>query len=255
MRHAESEFNKMQQEWAEKHSLPKSHLCRELRFLNDPHVVDALLTSSGIDQCREASREIAEKYPNIKYVLLSPMRRTVATAVESLRDVHNGLEWKIVPWLREILNSNCDIGYHTIEYLEQHPHIDASELENDKLWFLNFYHECPETRHSTKLRELHGEDPRVETILEYMDQSFGTMEKPFQLLFRAEKAREVIRQFIQDKESQGIAVNDDEILVVSHSKILKAFYGTFDAEGNVQPGYEHFEFKNAEIKPYDIVME
>ena len=80
------------------------------------------------------------------------MRRAVETAVLLLEGYSNSLEWKILPWFREILLSQCDFGYYTHDYLKEHPYIDASELGDDRLWQLNYYIET-DRQHASKLRE------------------------------------------------------------------------------------------------------
>ena len=225
------------------------------RFKNEPKdIVDSLLTDTGYEECKKANKEILEKHNNIKYVLLSPMRRTVATAVEVMKDYPFDPEWKIIPWLREVLTSSCDVAVHSIEYLRQYPHINHDELEGDNLWFLKYYHECPDAQHRAKLLKKYEENPVVETILEYLSEVYPNMERSFQMEVRVEKAREAIRKFIEEKATQGTVVENDEILVVTHSRVIRHLFGAIDDAENLKPGMEWAIPNNAEIKPYSLEL-
>ena len=255
MRHAESVFNKVHEEWAAANNQPREHMGKDIRFASEPkEIIDALLTDQGIDQCKKANQEILGKYKNIKYVLVSPLRRTVATALEAMKDFPTDTEWRVLPWLREALTSNCDVAVHSIEYLKEHPHIKHDELEGDNLWFLKYYHECPDAQHQAKLLKRYEESPAVETILDYMSEAYPNMERPFQLDFRANKVREAVRKFIEEKTTQGVEVNDNEILLVSHYRLIKHLYGAFDESGTLIPGMEWACLNNAEIKPYSLEL-
>ena len=79
MRHAQSYYNKMQSEWKEANNLAQTEEeCEEMRFINDPKLVDAQLSEEGIQQCLDA-RDSLTKY-NITHVFTSPLRRAHITA-------------------------------------------------------------------------------------------------------------------------------------------------------------------------------
>ena len=41
--------------------------------------INAPLTDFGINQCKIKAKELVEKFPNIKKIILSPMRRVIQT--------------------------------------------------------------------------------------------------------------------------------------------------------------------------------
>ena len=77
MRHAESEYNKLQSDYKIANGLPTDTPSFEkLRF--EEKVVDADLTELGIQQSKKAQSTLANH--NIKWVVTSPLRRAHKTA-------------------------------------------------------------------------------------------------------------------------------------------------------------------------------
>ena len=83
------------------------------------------------------------------------MRRAVQTANIALATYPNSLRWHLMPELREALNSQSDVGYYSLEYLQQFKHIDSSVLADDRLWFMRAYDDSPLSRHGSRLIERH----------------------------------------------------------------------------------------------------
>lgn len=250
MRHAESVYNKTQAEYAEHNGLHPKYEDLECRFLTIPGIVDAILTEKGIHQCQEASAHIVTKHPNLKYVAVSPMRRTLMTAENSLKNYPGKLEWTLLPWIREILMSQCDLGIHCLEHLKSMPYIDPSPLNNDPLWFLTYYVE-DERKLAQEMREAYKNNPTELSLINVLKKYFPEFESPKQMYARIEKVKEWVRNFVAEKERNGIEVKDEELIIVAHSRILRYLFGVFTLDGEVIPEREVF-FKNAETAVHEF---
>ena len=253
MRHAESTYNRMQLDHAASIGEDDKFEEPENRWKNDPNVVDALLSELGKKQCEEARKVIAESYKGIKYVFVSPMRRASLTAILSLENYPTSLEWHAMPWFREILLSQCDIGYYCLDMLKKdYPFIDVSELKDNPIWFMDHYiTELDPVGHAEKLKALHSEKPDSQTVIDYFRQHFPNLENARQMYKRIDKVKEHLREFIRKKKEEGVEVKDDEILIVGHSRIIRFLYGAFTLEGEVIEGKDAY-FKNAEIRPFSL---
>ena len=252
MRHAESTYNRYQLDVAASLGKDPSYEEEANRWINDPKIVDALLSGVGEQQCEEAQKKIRESYPNIKYVFVSPMRRASLTAILSLKDYPGQLEWRALPWFREIMLSQCDIGYYCLDMLKEYPFIDISSLKDNRLWFMDYYDNTHDPQdHCSKVKQLYAEKPCLETLIAYFKENFPNMESASQMYYRVDRTLADLKQFISDKAAAGTPVKDDEILLVSHSRIIRYLHGAFDLEGNLIPEKDAY-FKNAEIRPFDI---
>jgi broad specificity phosphatase PhoE len=54
-------------------------------------------------------------------VLVSPLRRAIQTAYYLFRDHPNKPKLIVVPFLREMLSSSCDIGGNLIQTMAEYP--------------------------------------------------------------------------------------------------------------------------------------
>ena len=100
-------------------------------------LIDAQLTEKGKNQCNENKKLICESLTNLKYVLVSPMRRCLDTAYLIFKDNPNleKIKFKVVPILREHLHTASDIPCpvdELIKDLKQNwPSLDTTLLENE----------------------------------------------------------------------------------------------------------------------------
>lgn len=120
MRHAESSFNYAIEALENKYQSDDPELKKQLMALKvsqDPDILNAKLTPKGISQCKKSSQGLAEKFPNIKRVLLSPLRRpcqTFETTFEDYPRFKSGqLKISFCDTLREVIYSSCDIAMLT----------------------------------------------------------------------------------------------------------------------------------------------
>lgn len=250
MRHAESVYNRFQSDFAAKHGTHNKFEMFENRWIINDKIIDALLSPTGVTQCEEAAKVIPDQHQSVKYVISSPMRRALLTGLISFKGYPRPLQYSIEPWAREILLSQCDIGYYALELLKEHPEIDASRLKNDRLWFLDYYVDDPEKQNAVRLREAFAKEPKIETIVNFFRESFPNLETNSQMHARTQKLKESLAKFIADKKAAGMNVGDGEIVLVAHSKILRYFIGGFDEQGNQVHGKE--ELKNTQIMEVDF---
>ena len=252
MRHAQSEYNKMQADHAKEHNLPPGHELTELRWIDRTDLIDAVLSAGGHEQCVAAAATIREQFKHIKYVFVSPMRRTVQTAVISLKDYPGIVSWKVLPWLREILHGQNDLGLHSCEHLKNYPFIDAAELQDNPLWFLDYYDESRDVSgHAKKMKDLYLSSPSAKTLIEYLKGQFPNIESHGQMEHRVTKIKETVRSFVEPQRSQGVEVRDGEIILIAHSRLIRHMYGCFDENGQVVPARD-LKFKNSEVRPFDL---
>lgn len=50
----------------------------------------------------------------------------------------NNVSYKLFPWFRETIQSQCDLAYHTKKITETYPDLDHSMVP-DTFWFLDTY--------------------------------------------------------------------------------------------------------------------
>src|SRR3990167_10284738 len=250
MRHAESVYNRFQSDFAKEHGTHPKFEMFENRWVINEQIIDALLSPTGVTQCLDAGKQIPEKHPSVKYVISSPMRRALLTGLHSFKEYPTPIEYTIEPWAREILLSQCDIGYHAIDLLKQHPEIDSSVLKNDRLWFLDYYVDNPEQNYAPRLREAYAKAPKIETVVNFFRENFTHLESYSQMHARTHRLKQSLAKFIANKQAAGVTVGDGEIVLVAHSKILRYFIGGFDEHGEQVHGKE--ELKNTQIIEFDF---
>jgi hypothetical protein len=94
----------------------------QLKKCEKPGFINAPLTDAGIKMARDAGVKFREQYPNIKRIVISPMRRTIQT-LEYLMEDYPGFKENQIPVefmveMRESLTSSCDIGCWTEDEFE-----------------------------------------------------------------------------------------------------------------------------------------
>jgi len=123
MRHARSEWNEALEQLYSKEA--KGALTKDERHDKHkdltkttlPPIINSELHEIGIKQCLEAQSEVDIKFPNVKRIILSPLRRVIQTFELSFENHHNfnNLKISFVQELREQCNSACDIACITEE--------------------------------------------------------------------------------------------------------------------------------------------
>ena len=229
-----------------------------LKQTESQSLVDATLTPQGIEQAKEVGENLSIKYPNIKYVFLSPMRRAVDTAVEVMKwyKGNNTPRFYLNPWLWEHPRALSDIPLHSYEHLGKYPFIDRSILaKNKKYWFVDYFFEDPSTSTKSLLLKATTSDSPLSDIADLLKKFGGTLEKPSQLIHRIEAALELVRTFVNDQAMKGVKVNDYEILLVGHGFYLDQMFGYEDISPNDTYTGQYFDdFNNGESKPFDLPL-
>jgi len=97
---------------------------------------DAMLTSLGEQQCNDLAKQLDPKFfQNIKLILVSPMRRTIQTAIYSFPN--QAKDKKVIFLANELIREQtglhpCDRRRTITNQLLDFPRIDFSKIESDK---------------------------------------------------------------------------------------------------------------------------
>lgn len=137
VRHAQSLFNlwdlyHQNPRLAESLSPSEASFVRSIKSKHDAELMDPPLSQEGIRQAVAAQSAI-NKIP-AKYVIVSPLHRTLETA-RLLFDTHpnkSDIEFIVLPIIREVLNNPDDIPVWNLKYYkEAYPSYDFSLLERE----------------------------------------------------------------------------------------------------------------------------
>ena len=195
----------------------------------------------------------------------SPLRRAVLTAKIALENHPNkaNQEWKIIPWIRETMKSNCDIAISTHKLKEQYPDLDIEDIyKDDQFWCLQYYkpldaetttHEdaIKATKHRNAILAALEEKKDIQVVLDYMAKiNPERIEAPYQAHLRVLEAKKALGEYIRGLEAEGKEVKDLELLVVAHSNFLRYFTCESIDEKGDPVGYTYFQ--NAEINEFDF---
>ncbi len=94
MRHAESHYNALQSKWAKDHNEDPHFEHIPNRWIVNDQIIDAVLSPLGVDQAKK-STEVLNKYPNIKTVWVSPLRRAFDTMKFAFQDYQGNHPHKV----------------------------------------------------------------------------------------------------------------------------------------------------------------
>ena len=135
LRHGQSQFN-----------AAMKNLGEILKAEKNMSLIDAPISEEGHKQCLKASKEALTLLPNVKIVVVSPLRRALETAYHTFKAHPNigNIRFILNPDVRESMNSICDIPNPILdtinEFKQKFPNLDTSlmdlESENRNLWFL-----------------------------------------------------------------------------------------------------------------------
>jgi broad specificity phosphatase PhoE len=108
------------------------------------------VTPLGDSQCESLNKCCNEKnsVKNVELLLVSPMRRTLATATQSFPGFIDGIPWMANELLREMSGSHpCDRRRPISELKSLYPHVDFSlTVDNeDPLYYAQVGRESPES--------------------------------------------------------------------------------------------------------------
>lgn len=255
MRHSESIYNAQQSQYVIDNNLDDPHYeLASNRWIINEQIIDAGLSPKGEQQSYSAT-EVLNNYKDIKYVWVSPLRRafyTMTKTLENYKYKENIQKYIVNPYIKEVAWSNCDMGLFTHKLREENPSFDwtcIDKFEDPRIWFLEIIDEAgsPENQElKHKLIEAWKKDPQVKTLLDILESVFPLRaEGEKSIEARVNKAKEQLNEFIKENN-----VQDNELLVVSHSQVLKRWTTTkVDEDGNPS---EFYWFNNAEIKEFEL---
>jgi len=240
IRHAQSQFNV-----AEHAVLARGADVYEYKFNRE--LIDAGISDLGIDQTKAAAEEC--KNLNIKVVFTSPLRRTLQTTYNIFKDHPNKPHVIVLPLLREIFSSACDVSDDLDKIKKEFPDFDFSYIDAlDVPEFWLFHSLQNETLKNEFLKEVESKF-RDQTefrenlkfhILDKLSEYYPNQyENSFEILQRNAKAREIfLKKHEELKEGEKIAC-------VAHYYFLIHFTATeIGEEGQPIDGKG---FKNCEV--------
>lgn len=102
-----------------------------------PELEDAVLTKDGIDQCKQLHSLTQDKLQSVELLVVSPMNRTIQTAMHSFPQLVNKLPWIAVENVREQTGLHpCDrrkpISVHKTTY--NHVNFDHIASNEDPIY-------------------------------------------------------------------------------------------------------------------------
>jgi broad specificity phosphatase PhoE len=245
IRHAQSQFNV-----AEHAALARGADVYEYKF--NPELVDAGISDLGHDQTKAAAEEVQDL--NIKVVFTSPLRRTLQTTYNIFKDHKNKPHVIVLPILREIFSSACDVSDDLQKIKKEFPDFDFSlidALDVPEFWL--FHSLQNETLKKDLLKEAErkfrdktdlGEKVKhyiLDKLSKYYPEQY---ESSFEILQRNAQAREhFLKKYSELKEGEKIAC-------VAHYYFLNHFTATdIGEEGQPLDGKG---FKNCEVHEFRL---
>lgn len=224
----------------------------ENRYMPKQEYLDSFLTSTGTKNAIVFEKWLAEHYPNIKYVFLSPLNRAVQTAVLVTNRRREDIEYHVVPWLREEVSDSASMGWTALQNLRRYPFIQGSErLSSSGVWFLDYWDYKHDDRNlGRRLARGYAQNSTLSYVLDFAVKN-RLSENNKQVRARIKKAIKEIQQFIRNKAAQNIEVHDNEVLIVSHSRLLKSM-GSKKSFGAVHFPRPNTKMENGELRIIDL---
>ena len=236
VRHAHSLFN-MWDDWYEGRLKDSDLTPAELTFASsivdkfDFNLVDPYLSHIGVNQCIAAQHTI-NQLP-IKYVLVSPIQRTLETAT-LLFEAHPNraaIKFIVLPIIREIMANPDDIPVFTLsrfkDKYESHKdlHFDFSLVENSRNRLLYFLETMDEEVRDRVMNEVYRskEEDYVNIMLNVMREKWTHCpqhNKKIESFGNGRKRGHQFAQWVTQDFMMENEVSGNEIMVVSHSVFL-----------------------------------
>jgi len=245
IRHAQSDWNV-----AEQAALARRADIYEYKF--ELGLVDPGISSLGLEQTKQAADQL--KNANVKVVFTSPFRRCLQTTYNIFKDCAEKPHVIVLPILREIFSSACDVSDDINKIKKEFPQFDFSmidELEVPEMWlFHSIQNETlrreflEEARRTITDKALLGEKLKqfkLDKLREYYPNQY---ESGFDIIERNAKAKNVISEKIRELGAC------DKVAVVAHYYFLESFTSTeFSDEGMALNGKG---FDNCEVYEHKL---
>ena len=236
VRHAHSCFN-MWDDWYEGRLKSADLNEKELAFASsivdkfDSKLVDPVLSHIGVAQSIAAQPTI-NSLP-IKYVLVSPIQRTLETA-RLLFDTHPdkaNIQFIVLPLIREIMANPDDIPCFTLNKMKPMYealdgfHFDFSLIERSRSKNLYFLETMDKASRDKVLEETmkNGEENYPELMLKVMREKWQTShihKKKIESFNNGRKRCHDFAKYVTEEFMKEKGVSGENIMVVSHSVYL-----------------------------------
>jgi hypothetical protein len=241
IRHAESKYNKLVIDTANKLSLPNNDkkLVYYTKCIKDPELLDCDITELGYQQAKDSLAANMTALKKVRLVLVSPMTRALNTAKLMFEPLINSggheVKFVVVPHIREILESQCDIVLGSQGKLQSFPNFDfalVEELEK-KFGFEWFIHSKLDQYVKQKmLKKLESKENLSEVqkgflVIDFLEEHLPQyLEKHYEVLHRTIVFKIWLKEYLKNYNYL-----DGEIAVVGHSCFFKLLTGSnFDQE-------------------------
>lgn len=223
-------------------------------------IANSWLTPKGISQCVELREELYKRFPNIKKVMISPMRRAILT-FENLFEEYPSFKKGTLPItlieeMREILGSASSMGCWTedqlasLKYRHLYNFDFMKEYERPHFWFL--YRLSKDLQIKAE-QAFEGKTTHEEKVQALLEQVASTAPKAWEHNESCYKRVQIARHKIE-VELMKNGYGDGELCIISHQNTL----GWFVADMNVDPenGFEiigeRIKINNIEIIEYEF---
>ena len=220
-----------------------------------PEQIDAALSEDGVAACEAQREDFQKKYPNIKYILCSPTRRTVQTLNHMMKnytnmpDKHNIV---MFPEITDEVENLSDLAFETRDLMKKHKKeynwdfMDPANYDHPEIWFL---YNINESMGITKLKwEQIGNWRRYgdkEKLMKYWKDSERKLSDARVARAKTEESKTKVIEYIKKNE-----VEDDELLLISHNNFLNYFTNDSFKENN-EPTIQR-NLKNLEVLKHEI---
>ena len=264
IRHAESKYNKLVRETTEELQTESTNknLIYFLKVRKDPEFIDTDITELGHKQCQKSAAFYYNSLKQVKVVLVSPMNRALKTCSlifgEFLNGNRNNLSVGprviVIPDLREVLESNCDVVLGSSEKQVLFPHYDFSEVSLlEKKFGFGWFYETMFNQHTRKkIREevaKKSEESDIEKAFQVVnvlrDHLPKYLEEGMDVFYRTRRFRVWFRDFIAKNNYLN-----GEIAIVGHSFFFETLTSKNFTEKN-EP-VDGLWLKNCEVTPFAI---
>jgi bisphosphoglycerate-dependent phosphoglycerate mutase len=247
IRHGQSKFNV-----SENAALEKGLSVYEYKF--NETLVDAGISKLGRLQAEQAGKSLVQE--NIKIVFTSPLRRCMETTRYIFKDHPSKPRVIVLPILREIFSSACDVSDDIKELKLEFSEYDFSlieELSIEEHWLIHsLQNETLRNEFMTEIMDigLKDSDKKLgllvkEFLLKKLREHYpAQFETSFDMIERNIKAKEVFKKFMEELDP------NEKVAVVAHYYFLIHITATEFAE-NGEP-INGKGFKNCEVFEYSF---
>jgi len=235
IRHAESKYNKLVSDTEKSMDLTSDakKLILFTKCIKDPELLDCDISQHGYEQISQSLAANTEALKHVKVVLVSPMNRALTTAklmFDPLVQCGQEIKFLVVPHLREILESQCDIVLSCQDKLHKHPNFDFSlVLEEEKKhgfeWFI--HSKLDQYTKQLMLKKVQAKENLTDieksfALIDFLQEHLPEyMELHYEVLHRTIVFKTWLKEFLKQNHYK-----EGEIALVGHSCYFKLLTGS-----------------------------